>query len=83
MNKKIMFLMCLLLAMVWTAGCTCPGPRVAAAPAPVVEPAPAPACPGARGCQTRAGGGARSFEEAEETCHLLDPLADIVRMNPG
>ena len=40
MNKKIMFLMCLLLAMVWIAGCTCPGPRVAAAPAPVVEPAP-------------------------------------------
>ena len=40
MNKKIMFLMCLLMAMVWTAGCTCPGPRVAAAPAPVVEPAP-------------------------------------------
>ena len=42
MNNKIMFLMCLLLAMVWTAGCTCPGPRVAAAPPPVVEPAPPP-----------------------------------------
>ena len=40
MNKKIMFLMCSLIAMVWIAGCTCPGPRVAAAPAPVVEPAP-------------------------------------------
>ena len=40
MNKKIMFLMCFLLAMVWTVGCTCPGPRVAAAPIPVVEPAP-------------------------------------------
>ena len=47
MNKKIMFLMCLLMAMVWTAGCACPGPRVAAAPAPVVAPAPyvAPAPP--------------------------------------
>jgi hypothetical protein len=40
------------------------------------------ASPGASG-QTRAGGGARSFEEAEETRHLLDPLADILRMNPG
>jgi hypothetical protein len=40
MNKNIMFLMCMLMAMVWTAGCTCPGPRVAAAPAPVVAPAP-------------------------------------------
>ena len=46
MNKKIMFLMCLLMAMVWTAGCSCPGVRpVAAAPAPVVEPAPSAACP--------------------------------------
>lgn len=45
MNKKIMFLMCLLMAMVWTAGCTCPGPRVAAPPAPVVEPAPPPPAP--------------------------------------
>ena len=82
MNKKIIFLMCLLMAMVWTAGCSCPGVRpVAAAPAPVVEPAPA-ACPAARGCQTRAGGGARSFEEAEETRHLLDPLADILRGIP-
>ena len=45
MNKKIMFLMCFLLAMVWTVGCTCPGPRVAAAPVPVVEPAPPPPAP--------------------------------------
>ena len=43
MNKKIMFLMCVLMAMVWTAGCSCPGPRVAPAPIPpVVEPAPPP-----------------------------------------
>jgi len=35
------------------------------------------------GCQTHAGGGARSFEEAEETGHLLDPLADILRVDPG
>ena len=41
-----------------------------------------PACPAARGCQTP-GGGARAFEEAEETRPLLDPLADILRMNPG
>ena len=35
MNKKIMFLMCLLMAMVWTAGCSCPAVRpVAAAPRP-------------------------------------------------
>lgn len=40
------------------------------------------ASPGAS-CQTRAGGGTRSFEEAEETRHLLDPLADILRMSPG
>jgi len=39
--KKIIFLMCLLMAMVWTAGCSCPGSRPAvAAPAPVVAPAP-------------------------------------------
>ena len=82
MNKNIMFLMCMLMAMVWTAGCTCPGPRVAAAPAPVVAPAPRAPCSGAS-CHTRAGGGTRPFEEAEETRHLLDPLADILRMNPG
>ena len=40
MNKNIVFLMCFLMAIVWTAGCTCPGPRVAAAPVPVVAPAP-------------------------------------------
>jgi hypothetical protein len=41
MNKKITFLMCLLMAMVWTAGCSCPGTRpVVAAPPPVVAPAP-------------------------------------------
>jgi hypothetical protein len=45
MNKKIMFLMCLITAMVWIAGCTCPGPRVAAAPVPVVVPAPPPPPP--------------------------------------
>ena len=54
MNKKIMFLMCLLMAMVWTAGCSCPGPpcgrgtprggtrplRAASPGARVVKPAP-------------------------------------------
>jgi hypothetical protein len=46
MNKKIMFLMCLLMALVWTAGCSCPGVRpMVAAPAPVVEPAPSPPAP--------------------------------------
>ncbi len=45
MNKNIMFLMCLLMAIIWTAGCTCPGPRVAVAPAPVVAPAPPPPAP--------------------------------------
>ena len=69
MNKKIIFLMCLLMAMVWTAGCTCheaqPRP-VVAAPPPRVEPASTPACPAASGYQTQ-GGGARPFEEAEET----------------
>jgi hypothetical protein len=44
MNKRIMFLMCLLMTMVWTAGCACPGPRVAEAP-PVVAPAPPPPAP--------------------------------------
>ena len=34
MNKKIMFLMCFLMAMVWTAGCSCPAARVVAAPPP-------------------------------------------------
>ena len=42
-----------------------------------------PATPEARGRQTRAGGGARSFEEAEDTRPLLDPQANILRMNPG
>jgi hypothetical protein len=46
MNKKIIFLICLLMAMVWTAGCNCPGARpVVAAPPPVVEPAPPPPAP--------------------------------------
>ena len=46
MNKKIIFLMCSLMALVWTAGCSCPGTRpVVAAPAPVVQPAPAPYVP--------------------------------------
>jgi len=44
-----MFLMCLLMAMVWTAGCACFGrePAAAAPPPAVVEPAPyvAPAPP--------------------------------------
>lgn len=45
MNKKIIFPMCLLMAMVWSAGCTCPGAQPVAAPAPpVVAPAlPSPA----------------------------------------
>ena len=39
MNKKIMFLTCLFMAMVWSAGCSCPAVRpVVAPPAPVVEP---------------------------------------------
>ena len=43
MNKKIMFLMCLLMAMIWTAGCSCPGPPVPPARiAPVVAPPPPP-----------------------------------------
>ena len=46
MNKKIILLMCLLMAMVWTAGCACTGPQpVAAAPPAVVEPAPPPPAP--------------------------------------
>jgi hypothetical protein len=47
MNKKIIFLMCLLMAMVWTAGCNCPVAQpVVAAPAPaVLEPAPPPPAP--------------------------------------
>ena len=44
---------------------------------------PTPAGPAASGGQTCAGGGARSFEEAEETGHLLEPLPDILRGNPG
>jgi hypothetical protein len=43
---------------------------------------PAAAAPGPS-CQTRAGGGARSFEEAEETRYLLKPRSDIARGNPG
>jgi hypothetical protein len=46
MNKKIMFLMCFLMAIVWTAGCSCPAVRpVVAPPAPIVEPAPPPPPP--------------------------------------
>ncbi len=40
MNNKIIFLMCLLMAMVWTAGCACPGPQPVVAAPPVVQPAP-------------------------------------------
>jgi hypothetical protein len=44
MNKKIIFLMCLLMAVVWMAGCECmrarPAPAVAAPPPAVAEPAP-------------------------------------------
>ena len=44
MSNKIIFLMCFLMAMVWTAGCSCPGIRpVVAAPVPVMEPPPPPA----------------------------------------
>ena len=47
MNKKIMFLMCVLMAMVWTAGCSCPAarPRGRGAHPPVVEPPPPPPPP--------------------------------------
>ncbi len=46
MNKKVIFLMCLLMTIAWTAGCTCPGSRpVAKAPAPVVAPTPPPPAP--------------------------------------
>lgn len=44
MNKNIIFLMCLLLTIVWTAGCSCPAVRPVAA-APVVAPAPPPPPP--------------------------------------
>ena len=55
MNKKIIFLMGLLMAMVWTAGCTCPGVRpVVAAPAPVVAPAPPPPAPQPEAVQPKA-----------------------------
>ncbi len=43
MTKKIFFLMCLLMAMVWTAGCTCPEVRPVVAAPPVVAPPPPPA----------------------------------------
>ena len=42
MNKKIIFPLCLLLVVVWTAGCTCPGPRRPAPPPVVVAPPPPP-----------------------------------------
>jgi len=48
MSKKIIFLMCLLMAMVWIAGCACQGarPRPAiAAPPPVGNPPPPPPPP--------------------------------------
>ena len=53
MNKNITLLMCVLLAIVWTAGCTCPGPSVARRPSPWWHPR-RPATPGAS-CQTRSG----------------------------
>ncbi len=45
MNNKIIYLMCLLMAMIWTAGCSCPGVRPPVVPAPPVAeyvPPPAP-----------------------------------------
>ena len=80
-KKTIISLMCLLMAVVWAAGCTCPGPRppvpapVVVAPPPVrqpEEPKCAPCAPGA--C---------AFEEAEGTRHLLGPPAVFWRRNPG
>ncbi len=45
MHKNIMFLMCLLMAIVWTAGCSCPAVRPVPPPPPMVEPAPPPPPP--------------------------------------
>ncbi len=46
MNKKFILLVCSLMALVWTAGCSCPGPTpIVAAPPPAVAPAPAPYVP--------------------------------------
>jgi hypothetical protein len=45
MNKKIAFLMCFVMVTVWTAGCTCPGPRRPAPPPVVVAPPPPPPPP--------------------------------------
>ena len=46
MNKKIIFPLCLLLVVVWTAGCTCPGPQAPGTPAR--RGGPAAASPAAR-----------------------------------
>ena len=43
MNNKIILLMCLLMTMVWTAGCTCPGVRPPVVAPPVAEYVPPPA----------------------------------------
>jgi hypothetical protein len=45
MYKKILFPMCLLMAMVWIAGCTCPGVRPVVAAPPVVAYVPPPPPP--------------------------------------
>ena len=45
MNKKLIFPICLLMAMVWSAGCSCPAVRPVVAAPPVVEPAPPPPAP--------------------------------------
>ena len=81
MNKKIIFPLCLLLVVVWTAGCTCPGPR-ARHPRPSwwprrrLPPGRGPRMPAAMP-------DAGAFEEAEGTCHLLGRRQDIVGRNPG
>ena len=73
MNNKIIFLMVLVMTMVWTAGCSCPGtePPVVAAPVAAYVPPPAPRpvvtkpCPPSKTC--------------EGTCLLLRSLSDILR----
>ena len=46
MNKRIIFPTCLLMAMVWSAGCSClPPAPPPPPPPPVVEPLPPPPPP--------------------------------------
>ena len=83
MNNKITFLMCLLMTMVWTAGCSCPGVRPPVVAAPLWRNT-FPRLPRGQWLPHPYRWRTLPFEEAEGTRLLLrSALADILRVHTG